>query len=215
MVQYYDRISPCRLRRNTVIYGEKNGRLRSYMERIQSFTAVYEVRNRRPGLFLFSGSKLDIHMTSTDRKFPYDEDVIVVAQASPNYKMQIKHFINIGILTIDGVKMSSSLKNYVTIQQALKKNTPREIPLLFLLNARWFNFDYSKENLAEARLYDKIMIDFCNDLKTSLSAAQLTDDSRNTLNERDRRFYEVIEITKENISVHLKDSIDIVHVMDE
>ena len=28
MAQYYDRISPCRIRRNTVIYGEKNDRLR-------------------------------------------------------------------------------------------------------------------------------------------------------------------------------------------
>ncbi|CAF2333248.1 unnamed protein product [Rotaria sp. Silwood2] len=102
------------------------------MERIQSFTAVYEVRNRRPGLFLFSGSKLDIHMTSTDRKFPYDEDVIVVAQASPNYKMQIKHFTNIGIFTIDVVKISSSLKKLCYNSTSIKEEHPKRNTIIIL-----------------------------------------------------------------------------------
>ena len=39
MVAYYDRISPCRIRRNTVIYGQKNDRL------LPSYTAaVYGLR---------------------------------------------------------------------------------------------------------------------------------------------------------------------------
>ncbi len=39
MWQYYDRISPCRLRRNTAIYGDKYGRL------LSSYTAaVYGLR---------------------------------------------------------------------------------------------------------------------------------------------------------------------------
>ncbi len=102
-----------------------------------------------------------------------------IAQASLNDKMEIKHFIDIGILTIDGEKMSSSLKNYITIQQALEKNTPKQIRLLFLLNAWWSNFDYSEENLAEAMSYDNMMINFCRDLK-ALSTSQSSDDSKNT-----------------------------------
>jgi hypothetical protein len=39
-VPYYDRLSPCHIRRNTVIYGEKK----------RSFTSVYGFRNCRPGL---------------------------------------------------------------------------------------------------------------------------------------------------------------------
>jgi hypothetical protein len=34
MIQYYDRISPCRIRRNTAINGEENGRLRPYTESV-------------------------------------------------------------------------------------------------------------------------------------------------------------------------------------
>ncbi len=48
MVPYYDRLSPCRIRRNTVIYGEKNDRLRSqyteaiYGLRFAPFFSVYD-----------------------------------------------------------------------------------------------------------------------------------------------------------------------------
>src|SRR5271154_754196 len=39
MVAYYDRVSPCRIRRNTVIYGQKNDRL------LPSYTeVVYDLR---------------------------------------------------------------------------------------------------------------------------------------------------------------------------
>ncbi len=39
MVPYYNRLSPCRIRRNTVIYGEKNDRLLS-----QYTEAIYDLR---------------------------------------------------------------------------------------------------------------------------------------------------------------------------
>ena len=48
MIQYYDRISPCRIRRNTLTYGEKNARLLSsnteavYGLRFAPFFPVYD-----------------------------------------------------------------------------------------------------------------------------------------------------------------------------
>ena len=48
MIQYYDRISPCRIRRNTLTYGEKNARLLSlnteavYGLRFAPFFSVYD-----------------------------------------------------------------------------------------------------------------------------------------------------------------------------
>ena len=53
--------------------------------------------------------------------------------------------------------MSKSLKNFITIKEALKRNTPSQLRLAFLLH-RWnATLDYSENTMLEAIQFEKTM----------------------------------------------------------
>lgn len=51
-------------------------------------------------------------------------------------RQSINYFLHSGHLEIDGLKMSKSLKNFLTIKNILTQNTARQIRLFFLYN-KW------------------------------------------------------------------------------
>lgn len=81
------------------------------------------------------GSKLDIHLGGIDLKFPHHHNEKLQANAyyHPLYKVDnwCEKFMHIGHLAIGGCKMSRSLKNFITIDQALKELTPNQMRLMF------------------------------------------------------------------------------------
>ena len=54
----------------------------------------------------------------------------------------VNYFLHCGTLRIEGLKMSKSLKNFITIKEALRKYTARQLRLLFLLHNWSDNLDY-------------------------------------------------------------------------
>merc|ERR1711976_184628 len=73
-----------------------------------------------------------------------------------------------GHLTIAVCKMSESLKNVITIKDALKKNSARQIRLSFLLHAWDKTLDYSDNTLADAVQYEKSVFEFFANIKAAL-----------------------------------------------
>ena len=53
--------------------------------------------------------------------------------------------------------MSKSLKNFITIQQALEKHTARQLRLMFLLHSWKDTLDYSDATMKEAFTYEKLI----------------------------------------------------------
>lgn len=51
--------------------------------------------------------------------------------------------------------MSKSLKNFITIKEALKKYTSRQLRLAFLLHAWNATLDYSEQTMREALHWEK------------------------------------------------------------
>lgn len=45
----------------------------------------------------------------------------------------MNYFLHSGHLSIEGLKMSKSLKNFITIREALSVFSPRQLRLMFLL----------------------------------------------------------------------------------
>lgn len=54
--------------------------------------------------------------------------------------------------------MSKSLKNFITIRDALKTHSSRQIRLIFLLHSWRDTMDYSVDTLAEAVGFEKQLI---------------------------------------------------------
>jgi cysteinyl-tRNA synthetase len=56
--------------------------------------------------------------------------------------------------------MSKSLKNFITIREALQQNTSRQLRFAFLLHSWKDTLDYSKDTMAEALGYEKLLNEF-------------------------------------------------------
>lgn len=93
---------------------------------------------------------LDIHAGGRDLIFPHHENEVAQSEAFTG-KPFAKYWIHHGLLTINGQKMSKSLGNFITIQDALSKYTADEIKMFFLFSHYTSNIDYSDEKMQEAK----------------------------------------------------------------
>lgn len=87
------------------------------------------------------GSQMDIHSGGIDLAFPHHDNELAQSEAyyceHGHEHNWVKYFMHMGHLSIAGSKMSKSLKNFQTIQDALKTDyTPRGMRIVFLLG-RW------------------------------------------------------------------------------
>jgi len=64
------------------------------------------------------------------------------------------------MLRIAGLKMSKSLKNFITIKEALKQYTARQLRLLFLLQTWSDTLDYSPSTMEGALKFEKMCNEF-------------------------------------------------------
>ncbi|KAJ7129220.1 cysteinyl-tRNA synthetase [Mycena epipterygia] len=88
------------------------------------------------------GSHIDIHSGGIDLAFPHHDNELAQSEAywfqDPKREegpvQWVNYFIHMGHLSIAGSKMSKSLKNFVTIREALANGdwTPRRLRLLFM-----------------------------------------------------------------------------------
>ncbi|KXL44778.1 hypothetical protein M433DRAFT_154866 [Acidomyces richmondensis BFW] len=88
------------------------------------------------------GKQIDIHSGGIDLAFPHHDNELAQSEAywaesGKESKQWVNYFLHMGHLSIQGSKMSKSLKNFTTIREALKKGdwTPRGLRIVFLLGS--------------------------------------------------------------------------------
>lgn len=77
-------------------------------------------------------------------------------QACYGHDQWISYFLHSGHLTIEGCKMSKSLKNFVTIKSALEKYSWRQLRLAFLLHPWGATLDFSAQTMGQALHWEKM-----------------------------------------------------------
>lgn len=117
---------------------------------------------------IICGDSLDIHTGGVDLKFPHHDNEIAQAEAYFNNSHWVRYFLHSGHLTIAGCKMSKSLKNFITIQEALKKHTARQLRLAFLLHSWKDTLDYSDNTMHMAIQYEKFLNEFFLNVKCKI-----------------------------------------------
>lgn len=103
------------------------------------------------------GSSMDIHTGGVDLKFPHHDNELAQSEAYYNNDNWVRYFLHSGHLTIAGCKMSKSLKNFITINEVLKKHTARQLRLAFLLHSWKDTLDYSEGTMEMAVQYEKFV----------------------------------------------------------
>ncbi|ODH13870.1 cysteine-tRNA ligase [Paracoccidioides brasiliensis] len=101
------------------------------------------------------GKQMDIHSGGIDLAFPHHDNELAQSEAYWHENCAQNHWVNyflhMGHLSIQGSKMSKSLKNFTTIREALDKGdwTPRSLRIVFLLGG-WKDGIEITEDLVKA-----------------------------------------------------------------
>ncbi|UYV76253.1 CARS [Cordylochernes scorpioides] len=103
------------------------------------------------------GSCLDIHTGGIDLKFPHHDNELAQSEAYFNNDCWVRYFLHSGHLKIQGCKMSKSLKNFVTIQEALQTYSADQLRLMFLLHSWKDTLDYSPNTMDMAIKFQKLI----------------------------------------------------------
>lgn len=85
------------------------------------------------------GQQMDIHSGGIDLAFPHHDNELAQSEAywahAQSHAQWVNYFLHMGHLSIQGSKMSKSLKNFTTVREALERKewTPRSLRIVFLL----------------------------------------------------------------------------------
>ncbi|XP_017296145.1 cysteine--tRNA ligase, cytoplasmic isoform X2 [Kryptolebias marmoratus] len=116
------------------------------------------------------GESMDIHGGGFDLRFPHHDNELAQSEAFFENDCWVQYFLHTGHLTISGCKMSKSLKNFITIKEALAKNSARQLRLAFLMHSWKDTLDYSSNTMESAVQYEKFMNEFFLNVKDILRA---------------------------------------------
>lgn len=114
------------------------------------------------------GPVIDIHAGGVDLRFPHHSNEVAQAEAYHNSHQWVNYFLHAGHLHIDGLKMSKSLKNFITIRKCLERYNARQIRLAFLAHRYDAPMNYAEHGMQEAISLDRTFADFFGNLKATL-----------------------------------------------
>ena len=125
----------------------------------------------------YLGGAFDIHGGGVDLVFPHHENEVAQAQAAG--KPFAKYWIHNGLLTVNGEKMSKSLGNFITVEQALEAchGDARILKLFFLGTHYRSPIDYTQESLKSAAGRWGRWYSFLFQAETQRSSARLPKES--------------------------------------
>ncbi|ETO20080.1 hypothetical protein RFI_17138, partial [Reticulomyxa filosa] len=177
------------------------------------------------------GDTLDIHTGGQDLKFPHHDNEMAQSCAffsNPKEKKFHQQWVNYwlhyiqmshdnkqkkkaGHLHIHGLKMSKSLKNFVTIREALEMSTARQIRLLFVLQSWHGSMDYSDGCIDEAKQKEHELTEFfllVNALNRQFNAPNVLAATNYTPNDADNAFNQKIMSRQIEVDEALRDNFD-------
>ncbi len=137
---------------------------------------------------------LDIHGGARDLIFPHHENEIAQSEAYTGKKF-VNYWMHTGFLTVEGVKMSKSLGNFITLKDALKKWKGEELRMFFISKKYSSAIDFSEKGLEDAReslnriytFYDEILEN------EKISKKEEKDEFYDKIKEYEEEFIEAIE----------------------
>ena len=150
--------------------------------------------------------RMDIHSGGVDLKFPHHDNEMAQAEAHSGCNQWVNYFVHAGHLHIKGFKMSKSLKNFITIREALVNNTARQIRTCFLLHKYNAPMDYGDNTMSHAMSIEKIFTEFFHNVKAVLREGKITDVQRWDSNARELQL--AIEKSTNAVDDALKDDFD-------
>lgn len=93
----------------------------------------------------FFGVQYDVHGGGLDLIFPHHECEIAQQEAASGKKPFVKYWLHVGLLLVNGEKMSKSLGNFITIRDFLQKEPARFLRFFVLYHHYRSPIDYNEK----------------------------------------------------------------------
>jgi cysteinyl-tRNA synthetase len=151
----------------------------------------------------FLGDTVDIHGGGLDLIFPHHENEIAQSESYTKKKF-VNYWIHNGLVMIEGVKMSKSLGNFLTVKDALKNYYPEEIRYVILSQGYLSEMNFTADLFLNAR---KRMYYF---YKTLLRVKKLLD--RSDLVEGSADVPDIIENIEKDFRISMDDNFNVTKV---
>ncbi|KAI7894869.1 cysteinyl-tRNA synthetase [Mucor mucedo] len=171
------------------------------------------------------GDNMDIHSGGVDLAFPHHDNEIAQAEAHYDCHQWVNYFLHAGHLHVEGQKMSKSLKNFITISEALQTYTARQLRLFFLLHQWDAKMDFKKSRMHETVMLEQTIKNFFDNTKALVNKVQ-NDGSRGATplpdggithryREAEKELLTILQNKQDSVHAALCDSINTPKVMDE
>ncbi len=98
----------------------------------------------------YFGPQYEIHGGGQDLIFPHHEAEIAQQESASGLKPFVKYWLHVGFLVNKGGKMSKSLGNFLTVEDALKKYSPEALRFYFLSAHYRSPLDYAEDSIEQA-----------------------------------------------------------------
>lgn len=100
----------------------------------------------------YLGVNFDIHGGGADLQFPHHENEIAQSCCAHENSSYARYWVHNGFLTVNGEKMSKSLKNFVTVFDLLQQNIDGVAIRLMLLSSHYRKpLDFNAKSLSDAQ----------------------------------------------------------------
>jgi cysteinyl-tRNA synthetase len=150
------------------------------------------------------GDNLDIHGGGVDLMFPHHDNEMAQAEAYHQCCQWVNYFLHAGHLHIKGLKMSKSLKNFITIRQALKEHSPRQLRIMFLMQPWDKPMNYSDQTVDDAKAKEKYFKNFFGAVKSLLRQDFVAEAQGWT--EADRALWKTLLAAQEKVHASILDN---------
>ncbi|GAB1311613.1 cysteine--tRNA ligase [Madurella fahalii] len=161
------------------------------------------------------GRVIDLHSGGCDLRFPHHDNELAQSEAYwtvDNARVQwVNYFLHMGHLSIQGLKMSKSLKNFTTVRDALLQPewTSRSLRICFLLSPWQDGIEVTEDVLKATAAWESKMNNlFVKSLEAARGRGNSTTDlyDEQKASPTDRQLFAALEAAKERLDEALRDS---------
>ncbi|GAA5977435.1 hypothetical protein JCM10908_004979 [Rhodotorula pacifica] len=157
------------------------------------------------------GAGMDVHSGGIDLAFPHHDNELAQSEAFHDCRQWVNYFLHTGHLHIEGLKMSKSLKNFITIDDALEKYTARQMRFAFLLQTWNARLDFKESVMQEVRSAETLLNNFFTVVKareTETRDASSQSDGRHHYEDAEKALLARLQDAQYAFRVALCDSFD-------
>lgn len=155
------------------------------------------------------GQTLDIHSGGVDLCFPHHDNELAQSEAYFDNKQWINYFMHNGHLHIQGQKMSKSLKNFITIEEALQDFSSRQLRLVFALSAWDRPIDFKDSLIKEVKSFESTISKFFTNVRALNNDFKHTDYTEiiRKISDEEKKLYDDLSQAQTEVHEALCDNI--------